>query len=885
MHKTFREKRNAKKWAAALAVLLAAALCSATVFGARVITGNIENDDFANGEYDNPISIRKTVEETETYRNYKLTLSAEGYDWEVQRPQDVYAVFVIDATASMTTPDVLISEDGSDRQSRFDTLKSAATAYIDAFFEGATAGEGKRYASIVSYGNGARIHLDSEREDALKNDISVNHKQDDLYYTQTVYDRFVGMDGNNGADAYFKQFLDVFDQKSDVTEDFFYKDTSTLGSIVNNLSRFSNTNIESGLLMADFIVRHLPSDAKKYVFLITDGEANASSSVTQYFSNFDLVKEALFTDDDSKPLTTGAGIYSLKQIFERVAAKVTDPVFVSKVTSIAHNEINFFAGDQPRFRDSPTFLDVVGTMSSAAQEIASGAAMRVDYDKDALYSHLSEIDDKNDLTDSDKIKTFNEKVRDFVTVQLFWTAQWRTPYFKSGTGAPYSEEFLTTGEDILKNYHKGDSASGPLTFGMRFDAVFPFGKDESTLIRDYYEHGQPQNITGSDSAKRRMQTAADILQDRATVYAVGIGSSIVMPEKLEQVASFPNAFMLCRDGGSDIDLTARQLRDEFETLGYMTSMKSIENVTLHDEIKRRADGAPIADDDTFTVDVNSFAATLYYYEDGNENTKAVDLVAPDSGFTFTDRPGENYSFSWNAGPLHAKAFAKENPGPKHPYKAELTVNISPNTGVYSTGSETAAVDPDIKTNVSGGVNFDGPSGSETMDYPIPEVYIPAPTNGGGGGGGGGGTPPPSEEQPTTETEEEEDQTPPEEEQNPSEEEEEENPPAVPPGTPVQPGTPNVPPVPYSPGGTLVPLDDGSFLEIDEDGVPLGVWNYDEDEGAWIFDEDVPLALLPQTGAALPAGAAYLWVFPLFALLWLLFVWPRLRRRDKARARL
>jgi hypothetical protein len=164
---------------------------------------------------------------------------------------------------------------------------------------------------------------------------------------------------------------------------------------------------------------------------------------------------------------------------------------------------------------------------------------------------------------------------------------------------------------------------------------------------------------------------------------------------------------------------------------------------------------------------------------------------------------------------------------------------------------------------------------QSADYLSPAVYFPI--------GGGSVTQPPAEEEKKTETEEE-----PSGPSGPDEETDESEQPAaptVPPGTPVQPGTPDVPPVPYSPGGTLVPLDDGGFLEIDENGVPLGVWEYDEEEGAWIFDEEVPLALLPQTGDTMPAaGFAHLWILPLFALLWLGLIWPRLRRRMRARAK-
>jgi hypothetical protein len=160
--------KSAKNYAAAMAVLLALALCTATVFGGRIITGNVENDDFADGTYDDPISIRKKVEETSP-RDYKLTLSAEGYDWKVQTPQDVYAVFVIDATSSMKQGDIP-SGNGDGDQTRLLTAQEAVKAYLDAFFAEGSGGPntgGRRHAAIVSYGHSARIHLDKKRADSI----------------------------------------------------------------------------------------------------------------------------------------------------------------------------------------------------------------------------------------------------------------------------------------------------------------------------------------------------------------------------------------------------------------------------------------------------------------------------------------------------------------------------------------------------------------------------------------------------------------------------------------------------------------------------------------------------------------------------------------------
>jgi uncharacterized repeat protein (TIGR02543 family) len=129
------------------------------------------------------------------------------------------------------------------------------------------------------------------------------------------------------------------------------------------------------------------------------------------------------------------------------------------------------------------------------------------------------------------------------------------------------------------------------------------------------------------------------------------------------------------------------------------------------------------------------------------------------------------------------------------------------------------------------------------------------TGGDGGGGGGGGDPVDPGDPPDI--------------------------PNDPPDIPNDPGTGNngggpAPPPPMN-GGSVVPSDNGNYIEIDENGAPLGEWRWDEPTEQWIFDEYPPQSNLPQTGASLSAvGFAHLWVFPLLALLWLCVIWPRLR---------
>ena len=63
--------------------------------------------------------------------------------------------------------------------------------------------------------------------------------------------------------------------------------------------------------------------------------------------------------------------------------------------------------------------------------------------------------------------------------------------------------------------------------------------------------------------------------------------------------------------------------------------------------------------------------------------------------------------------------------------------------------------------------------------------------------------------------------------------------------------PEIPPVAINLANTLVPTDDGGYIEIDEEGVPLGEWHWEDEPEMWIFDEYPPLGSLPQTGGYSP----------------------------------
>jgi hypothetical protein len=88
-----------------------------------------------------------------------------------------------------------------------------------------------------------------------------------------------------------------------------------------------------------------------------------------------------------------------------------------------------------------------------------------------------------------------------------------------------------------------------------------------------------------------------------------------------------------------------------------------------------------------------------------------------------------------------------------------------------------------------------------------------------------------------------------------------------------------PPAPEN-GGSLVRLDDGSYLELDENGVPIGEWHWDEETGRWIFERYPPLAALDDR---LPQTGRLLWPVPALALLGaLLFLLGLASERKRAR---
>jgi hypothetical protein len=369
---------------------------------------------------------------------------------------------------------------------------------------------------------------------------------------------------------------------------------------------------------------------------------------------------------------------------------------------------------------------------------------------------------------------------------------------------------------------------------------------------DYFETSS-NNKNGSASARDITGASANLVKAKNyALYYVAIGKDVINSEALEYYAS---------DSTNTQHFYVAKQEFESETndpshIGFNMVKSTLQKIAKESSAPMR--GVIIRDQmaEHFTVDVENIqnaVVTRYYYADDGETQLADVLTNPESvdgeeglyrfnvtrgdpvsiRISFDEESMDGKSIDISVGTLWDVQTAKNWAAGRL-----LSDALQEEEGVFY--SKAAVKFPVLVDEEAIGWNNWRPSNSEAYfsfdggdspKYLSPQVGFPT-------GGTGPSVTPPQEEEPD---EEEEITTPDDTDDTGDTDDTDETPPAVPPGTPVQPGTPGVPPVPYYPGGSLIPLDDGGFLEIDENGVPLGTWKYDEEEEAWIFDEEVPLA--------------------------------------------
>jgi hypothetical protein len=788
----------------------------------------------------------------------------------------------------------------------------AAKAYADTYFSNDDGRD--KYLAVVSFGYGARVHVPA----SLANDYALTANADGkgkLISPNTpktnVDDFYIGgYRVNGGHAALYKEADEKYNSvlSGNVKAFFFGKSAagnvtfggksvnlSEIDILFDNISYYSGTNNEAGMLLAMDLLDRVDSSPYKNIVTVSDGESPATST---------------FAWLSERPLT---GVH-LGNVYEYTE----DTQYADSLYSLAaydgnDRNINFFDGVW-HTADSASMLIVrAGDMVAKAKEIVKRANDAGIAFEEGLDVYFNELPSGNpgwttagalDIVDvlaepAPDPLVFVRNVHKLLD-EKFGAYDESMGYIATG-GAIEAKDAAFWNKAVKGLFWHGVTLTYP--HNDRHDvpdvSQMPVSKKKvlKTIIFDYLENaGTAVNEYGSDSARRITGDSAERVKKKGyTLYYVAVGDSVKNPQALEGLSSN-------NDSTQHFFYIAKQ-NEAYDSekpgyIGFEAAKRTFEKIALENLSPAR--GVTIRDRlaPGFETDVeniqNAVVTRCYYAEDGKTQLEDV-LTNPkpaegENGlYCFDVTRGDPVSIKidgksvdTSVGTLWDTKTAKDwavNPG-------NLPVDLSSESVFYYKASVRFPVLADGEaigntwTDSNDGAYFDF-DGGRSPNYISPQIRFPS---GGGGGGGGTVTPPPAESEP----EEEPDETgkviaPP----NSAEETDEgdETPPPVPPGTSVQPGTPDVPPVPYFPGSSLIPLDGGGFLEIDEDGVPLGTWKYDDDEEAWIFDDEVPLALLPQTGGVMPAaGFAYPWVFPLLSLLWLCLIWPRVRRCVKMFAR-
>jgi hypothetical protein len=635
-----------------------------------------------------------------TEHDVQIDLTAKISEAEQSESHDVYAVFVIDATSSMGAADIPETDDNASALiSRKSTETEAIKAYIDAFFAADMGAGITRHVALVSFGNSARVHTPSE---------------------PTSY---IGMTKTEGSVADYQTAVELYNSftsrysaSNEGTDSFFSSDPDVIKTMVDNVPNFSNTNAESGIAMADFLVTNLTNDSDAvYSFVVTDGEQAASSTLSMIMNN-PALEAALINDAELATYTNASGTpyLSAEKVFRNVVRLANDEGFANSLKPVA---VNFFAGSWHNL-DSGTYTnkegrvkgynDLMGLLNSSLKIQAPFTDAASFFDALAAVDTqlAAELDAAVEAgTDPADYTSYRTALVSYAEYALLMAEQ-RAPFYHSSN----SIELLTR---ALPNAYESADGLTPTVSNvpLSLSELFPAGKTSFLEQRDYRE-GSSENVTGSTAAKDLMAQAAANLQQHSYVYAVGIGSQLVMPEKLSPVASEPVAFLECKVG-NDAYGTAEKLRTAFAHYGFSNQF-SAEELILTDSFKTRGADDFVADDDTFTLKEDSIQIHVYFYDaEGNQVKSALDpsseqeagrLIIED---TNPADDGEIYArthISWQAGFFYPEAFAREMTGQSYPYKAEmlyvLTVNeVDTSEGVLGNQNNGPADDPiDESTN-------------------------------------------------------------------------------------------------------------------------------------------------------------------------------------------
>lgn len=641
----------------------------------------------------------------ETPCTFRVELSAEGSLTTFELP--LYLVFVIDATSTMGTQDV-----NNNTETRFQVAVQAIHGFLDIIFSEEYAAVEKHIA-VVSFGNGARVHVTpADAEGRFSGLINPAPSTVPAGGGAPVQDHYIGANSYDPVQA--ATALANFRSVADKTA-FFYQNEEEIETMINNISLYSNTNIESGFLLAGELLEEIPVGAHKLIILMTDGESAASSTFYAYYNEADipnrisaatLVQEggALFADYNG--IRAQVTLEDLTR--EGIDPSSFDPATFTplqtvslKLRALARSEafftvatqsltINPFAGEWHNFDGRN--LDNV-TRVPATPNLLDGITLNGYYWSNGRIGFAANY-------------YYYQRSPFFARVGGIWQ------YSQSDSGVPLQPVY----EDVFFRQSLVGHELGTVTFDNSETELMIFATDEKipqTRLIDYYERTS-RNIFGSNEAKRFMIAASeDIRANGIRIDTIGIGHSVLLPEYLNETASSGQAFFV------PLEITNAQdaLRDQMlavtnAELGFFS------NVMIADTIPRRSGTASaLQNDGTFTLDLNSLQVAFVHTPESPVVFQPVDL---NSGRVSVTQEADRYIVVLHAGDLWAPEEAVLQEG--RFFRAVIAYDLTPNPGVISRSGENV---PDIPVNIDAFVRWTETDVERTFPYPPALVFVPA----------------------------------------------------------------------------------------------------------------------------------------------------------------
>ncbi|MDP4118119.1 MAG: VWA domain-containing protein [Bacillota bacterium] len=470
----------------------------------------------------------------------------------------LYIVFVVDATASMASADI--------NASRFSVAEQMIRRYLDVIFAPAYSGIEKHIA-LVSFGNGARVHVIPT--DGMGKFASLINPNPAVSGANGLYvaDYYIGASEWSLTQPmiYLKNYNSVKDKTL-----FFYSTKEDILKMLKNISRYDNTNCQSGIMLAHELLAGVPFKANKVILFITDGESTASSNFFAYYNQGNIPARI-----NSASIIQTNGHLFVK--YKSILAETTDRDLICEGIDPDNYNLENFTSHQivalklralsqskAFFKEATAKLSINPFAGEWHNFDATGGrgAIRVPVVPNLFnYTTLSGYYWSNGHIGFAANYYYHKKSPHFVKSDGIWKYSQTPP--KAASAEPvYNDEFWQ------------QSIAGQKLDSIDFDnsqtELMLFSTDQKiaeTRMIDYYEHTFRKGYASNAAKKFMIDAAVKARGDGILIEAIGTRSDFLLPEYLDKVASSETAYIMPKDADKAIEAFHGKMTS-FMTLHY-----------------------------------------------------------------------------------------------------------------------------------------------------------------------------------------------------------------------------------------------------------------------------------------------------------------------------